>query len=337
MNERIYFIGDVGAADFTGEAPLVSAVKRLVADSTVADTLIMLGDNLYPKGLPPEGRKLRPNYEAVLRAQLQVLESFKGRLIYLLGNHDWNKGKANGLQYALAQETFINQFFGRQVVYPKDCSPGPDVVELNNKQVLLLLNTQWWVQPGARSVSAQYQKRSTHAPAFFAAMEELLQTYQTRQVIIVGHHPLLSNAMHGGKFELWQHIFPLRTLHKHFWLPLPGAGSLFPLYRKYIGTREDISHRLYKVFRRQQMELLNRHNGIIYVSGHDHNLQYFRHKYNHFVVSGAGSKIAYVRSGGRSAFVKAAPGFVELLNGARLVFHYFEDMVWQQHAIILDK
>ena len=104
-------------------------------------------------------------------------------------------------------------------------------------------------------------------------------------------------------------------------LPLPVAGSVYPVYRKYFGAYEDMSHPRYRRMRKKLLRLLHNHQNIIYVAGHDHNLQYFPVKGNHYLVSGSGSKTAFVKKGGKAAFTHEHKGFF-------VVDYYCKEEVW---------
>jgi hypothetical protein len=131
-------------------------------------------------------------------------------------------------------------------------------------------------------------------------------------VLVAAHHPLYSNALHGGKFTIKQHIFPLTAAHKRFYIPLPIFGSLYPFYRKLYGAHEDMSHGKYKKLRKRLLRIMNRYSNVIYVAGHDHNLQHFEVQHNHYIVSGSGSKTAFVKKGGKATFTLEELGFFVL-------------------------
>jgi hypothetical protein len=53
---------------------------------------------------------------------------------------------------------------------------------------------------------------------------------------------------------------------------------------------QDIPQPRYKRIRNRILKVLNKYENLIYVSGHDHNLQYLKKEKNHYLVSGSGSK-----------------------------------------------
>ena len=104
------------------------------------------------------------------------------------------------------------------------------------------------------------------------------------------HHPLHTNGPHGGKFSLKQHIFPLTDLRKNLYIPLPGLGTAFQFLRATVGSREDTAHPQARALKKTLEASARKNGSFIFVSGHEHNLQYFGVDGQSFVVSGAGSK-----------------------------------------------
>jgi len=101
-------------------------------------------------------------------------------------------------------------------------------------------------------------------------------------------------------------------VYKRAYVPLPLIGSLLPLYRKLVGAEEDMAHPRYRKMRRRLLRVLRQFPNIVYAAGHDHNLQYFERHGGHYLVSGAGSKTAFVQKGGSATFVHEHTGFFSL-------------------------
>ncbi|QNF35030.1 metallophosphoesterase [Adhaeribacter swui] len=318
----ICLVGDTGNITDPVHDPVANLINTWLNENATNGTLIFLGDNVYPIGLPPVGHKTRAIAEKRLKAQLDLVREYTGQVFFISGNHDWNKGRSNGLEYVLRQEEYITKYLNRPHCYlPSGGCPGPVVRHLSEGVMLIFINTQWWVQKGIRPIGKTYNCSTESEADFFRQLEDLLQLYPHKQIVIAAHHPLYSNAMHGGKFTLKQHVFPLTAAHKKFYVPLPLAGSIYPVYRKLYGPEEDMSNPRYRRLRKRLLRLFHQHKNIVYASGHDHNLQYFAIKNNHYLVSGSGSKTAFVQSGGRATFVHENKGF--------FVLDYFEpDNIW---------
>lgn len=306
----VVLIGDTGAIATDGSDPVLLLLQGWLKTANENSRVIFLGDNVYPVGIPPETHRHYQRSVERLETQLGLFQNFPGKVTFLSGNHDWNKGRPDGYTYLVRQEAFVRSKLAYPEAYmPANGCPGPVTEQLAPGILLVVLNTQWWVQHGVRPIGAQYGCGQESSEQVFEDLEKILHENRHQRVLIAAHHPLYSNAMHGGKFTVKQHLFPLTAAHKKFYLPLPGAGSFYPLYRRYIGAREDMSHPRYRILRKRLLRLFKQHQNLIYAAGHDHNLQYFNYRQNHYLVSGAGSKTAYVKKGGRATFTHEHKGF----------------------------
>ncbi|MBR7951753.1 metallophosphoesterase [Microvirga sp. STR05] len=301
---RVALLGDPGAVATDGTDAILKLLTHWQQETQAEGTIVLLGDNVYPTGLPAPEHTGRAAAEKRLNTLLAALGTFSGRVILLSGNHDWNKGRPDGYEYLLRQEAYVAEHLPTAFYLPPGGTPGPTSIQLAEGLVLIVLNTQWWVQQGARP---------PHDPKEpFRKLRKLLNENRHQRVVVVGHHPLYSNALHGGKFTAKQHVFPLTTVYKRAYVPLPFVGSLLPLYRKLVGAAEDMAHPRYRKMRRRLLRVLHEYPNLIYAAGHDHNLQYFERSGSHFLVSGAGSKTAFVQKGGQATFVHEHTGFFSL-------------------------
>ncbi len=314
--------GDIGALATDGTDPVLHMLEAWQQEAGALGTVVFLGDNIYPVGLPPVGHRHRIVAEKRLSVLLTQVQHFAGRAIFLSGNHDWNKGRKDGFAQMLRQEKYVKEYSGPTTQYmPENGCPGPVVVQLAAGLLLLIINTQWWVQNGEKPLGSTYGCPYNHIDEFFAALNKVLQANQHQRIVVAAHHPLYSNAVHGGKFTIKQHVFPLTTANKRFLVPLPILGSLYPFYRKFFGAGEDMSHRKYKKMRKRLLRIFNRYTNIIYVAGHDHNLQHFEVRGNHYMVSGSASKTAFVKKGGKVTFALEETGFF-------ILQYYSNGQVW---------
>jgi hypothetical protein len=154
---------------------------------------------------------------------------------------------------------------------------------------------------------------------FFTELEKILERNKEKKIIVIGHHPMYSQAYHGGHFNMKQHLFPLTEVNEKLYIPLPLLGSIYPMYRKFIGSREDMAHPKYKSMRKRLIDIFCKYDNLIYAAGHDHNLQYLQEHKQHYIISGAGCKINYVKHGKGAQFTHAHKGFFRLdyfTNGA---------------------
>lgn len=310
---EVFLIGDTGSIT-RGQPDRVFEALRAQVDPKKDSAIIFLGDNIYPRGMPAPNHILRKDAEAVIEAHQHALEGYHGRILFLSGNHDWNNGREDGYQYVLQQEKYLKELFGdRGGMFPSKGHPGPTVFNLSPSVTIVMINTQWWMQGEVRLLKEEFGGYNAMEEKFFEDLNEALNAHQGKHILLAGHHPLYSYSSHGGRFKLKHHLFPFTIYDRGVYIPLPFIGSLLPLYRKYLGHKEDMSHPRYRNFRKGLKEIFAKHHNLIYASGHEHNLQYICKNGNHFIVSGAGSKIKYViHSGKNLEFGIKSKGFFKL-------------------------
>jgi len=297
---EVFLIGDTGDISRSKPDPLLETLKAHFnpeEDSAV----VFLGDNIYPRGLPDKKNILRKDAENTLKKYYETLKDYQGKLVFIAGNHDWNKGRKDGHEYVIRQEKYLQRLFeGRNIFLPSNGCPGPVEIKVNELLTIAALDTQWWMQRGFRPIGSRCGCRIETEEQFYDELRGILERNKEKFMLVIGHHPVYSYSIHGGSFKLKHHIFPLTIYDKDAWIPLPVIGSLLPLYRKFLGAREDMAHPRYRRLRRKLKQLFSEYPNLIYASGHEHNLQYIHKANNHFIVSGSGSKTKYVIQSGRN-------------------------------------
>ncbi|UXX80572.1 metallophosphoesterase [Reichenbachiella carrageenanivorans] len=308
---QVFLIGDAGEPKRATEN--LSSLKEQLQSAGKNATLIFLGDNIYPKGLPPKEHPGRKEAEEKLKLQLDITKKFEGRTIVIPGNHDWEKGRKEGWKYVNEQERFVKEYFdSKKVFYPKDGHPGPEEIKLAEGLYLIVFDMQW--------ILHAWEKPLEHDPLekmlpldVIMDITSLLEEHKNDHVILASHHPLYSYGAHGGKFPLKTHLFPLTELNENLYVPLPVVGSIYPAYRATAGSIQDIPHPEYKTIRNTLEHFLKQYPNVVYVAGHEHSLQHIQKDGVNYVVSGSGSKATYLKENGEYlAFGKSIVGFGKL-------------------------
>ena len=92
----VFLIGDAGEPSIINSPQinsLGSQLKKMGSNSSI----VFLGDNIYPRGMPSEDEKYRTTAEAIIEGQLVIAKNYDGNVFVIPGNHDWDKGKRNGV------------------------------------------------------------------------------------------------------------------------------------------------------------------------------------------------------------------------------------------------
>ena len=318
----LYLIGDVGDDITKSEPVLKSLHNRLQSDNNANTGVAFLGDNLYPAGLRKKNNKFRAQDERRLDVQINAVKDFNGDILFIPGNHDWAEQAHNGEKRIKRQEKYIqNKLMSKNVFRPSHGCPGPEVIKVSDDLVIIILDTQWWLHKHGKPKGEKDGCEVSNTDELMVAFKEALKKNRSKNIVVLGHHPLVSNGSHGGYFPTKDHIFPLAKLNKNFYLPLPGLGSIYPVYRKYIGHNQDIAHPVYADMVKKLKAAINEYDNVIYAAGHEHNLQYIQQDNAHYVISGSGSKTTYVRHNKRLRYGAKKTGYTRL-------YHYENGEMW---------
>ena len=336
----VFLIGDVGnpiLADKGGE-PSLNFMRQQMLRAGSKSAVVYLGDNIYNQGMPPEGKYDRKTAEARLNAQLDVLKGYQGEKYMVPGNHDWIQGYKGGLAQVIREQVYAEHYLAQDsaefaytgdFLVPRDGCPGPYEIRLRDDLVMIALNSQWFItdqanRPFGSACGADNEEE------VYAQLDEVLKRNQDKHILIVTHHPLFSDGIHGGYFTFADHVFPLSIVAKYAFVPLPIIGSIYPLAREYGGIAQDISYPAYQDYKKNLLALFAKYPNVIYANGHEHNLQYYDEvtTKSHFITSGSGCKTQHVKpgKGGDALFSDKEKGLARL--------NYYDDgQVWVEYFI----
>ncbi len=320
VERRLIVFGDAGEINTKQHFLIQKAQDLLLREKT---TVFFVGDNIYPFGMAltaPENEETAN----ILRSQYEGFRRLGAPVYFLAGNHDWDKSKEEGLAKVKAQGQFLkNQGDSDLQLVPEAGTLGPKAIQLSENLVVITYDSEFWLFPHhGRSIDQdkiQFEKE----------LKELLALYQDKRVIMMSHHPMLTFGEHALKYTWKDHVFPLTRLWKGAYVPLPGLGSLYPLFRSTVlASPEDIKHPAYADLRSRVLEICKDHPNLIYVAGHDHGLQYIVKDSLYQVVSGSGAKTSEIRKDKTLKYRYNKQGFCVLDcldNGAIAVQFYIDE------------
>ncbi len=302
--QTIYFIGDAGKYETTND--ILKRLKTEIENDELS-TVVFLGDNIYPQGL--DGKKKSENK---LVAQLSILNNYQGNVFFIPGNHDWKMGKPGGYKVVLRQAEFVENYLNSTLVanknspnfLPANALPGPYDTLIAEGLRMIFIDSQWFLHAQIIHKTGKIGTRKNTKKLFYAALDSSLNAAHKRgeRVVINMHHPIFTNGHHALFNE------PFRTLINY------TPFQIFGLLGLNKAILQDMPQPRYKQMRKQMLQIFDKYNNIVHVSGHDHNIQYFRHNNNHYIISGAGSKLSGLkkkkypdlyRNDSKKGFVKA--------------------------------
>ena len=317
----IFLIGDAGSDAYDGEPVLQELALQSDSLRPVPQYVVFLGDNVYPRGVPPTGHPLRDDAEKKIAAQVLAIRKGSAQGLLVPGNHDWDRQGRDGWNSIRRQDTLVRKFGGDDVrLAPAGGCPGPDVVDLGENVRLIAMDTEWWVHNDVKPYGDTSPCPTRTYDEVTDSLAGALRDKGRRHAIVLSHHPLVSGGIHGGHFTLMDHVFPLRNFKRWMWLPLPVIGSLYPFARQVGISNQDISGKRYGEMRKAFEGTFRKNPPLVVASGHDHDLQVIRGGTPRItnarfqLVSGAGilGHASVVRDIEGSLFKREAAGFMRL-------------------------
>ena len=322
LKHTMYLLGDAGKPTLMGSTPVLRYLRPQLEAESKNSSVLFLGDNIYEYGMPPqEDVEARKQAEININAQLDILNGFQGRPIFVPGNHDWRGWGLSGLK---DQEKYIENYLNTRrgkedkeewenYFLPDDGCSGPSVVELNDNVVVIVIDSQWWLADWDEEPKMNEGCEARNRASFKFIFENVIRKYRNKNVVIAMHHPMYTYGPHGGGFSTKQHFFPLTDINKKLYIPLPVIGTLGVLYRTNIGSKQDVAHPDYKALHAALLAATKKNGRFIFASGHEHALEYIENENQHFIVSGSGAKNSPLRLGKGAEYVSGAPGYNKLL------------------------
>lgn len=318
QTHTVYFIGDAGKDPQPGKVLRVLQ-KHLERDSN--STVVFLGDNCYPKGINTKDLEV-VNYPYAhadaknLVSQLSILKKYLGYVFFVPGNHDWKAQKRHEAIRSIKNEelvisayisdsTHVRNKREHKAVFVWGGEENKEKVvvhDLTDRLSVFLFDSQFYFQS---QKGWSRKEKKLHFNDLIDQLDSLMskKEQEGKKLIIASHHPIFTNGSHSRYRQ------PLRFIFN--WTPLYLLGKLG--INRWLS--QDIDQPFYSYYREKFLTLLEKHSGVYFLAGHDHNLQYITETDDHHLVSGAGSKSNKLRKRKRfdAAFMTdQKKGFVKL-------------------------
>ena len=267
VETTLFLIGDAGEPDPRERELALDSMAAQAALAPQRSIVVFLGDNVYPDGIPEEGRAEYADSRRRLQAQVDAVPR-GARGIFVPGNHDWGGMGPFGLYAVRLEERMIaSMAAGRDIrLIPSNGCPGPVAVDVGRLK-LILLDTQWWLHSYIVR-DADSKCVTTTAGVTAALREEVRKKLPGGVTIVAGHHPLMTGGVHGGY-----------------------CGITGP-FRRFGGAAQDILSGLNRRMRDSVESAFTAQPPLAFVAGHDHSLQVLKGgpSVRYILVSGAGSQ-----------------------------------------------
>ena len=253
ISKTLFFTANTGFKKKSASKEVLQAITKASQNSENA-SFILIG-NLTPKGgFPPDNDdKKRDEIKDYLTEELlNPLADFNGNLIFGPGVNEWNK---EGHENIDDMESFL-QDNSNSDFWPNDgCASENE--SLSDEVELVMVDSQWFLEDWNEHPYINNKCDIKTREQFFVEFKDDIKDAQGKTVIVVVHHPIMSSS----KLGLFERM----------------GGFTSQSY--YSVERQELAGR---------METLARQfEDVIFVSGHDKNLQYLEDDGIPQIISGA--------------------------------------------------
>ncbi|WP_046756292.1 metallophosphoesterase [Kordia jejudonensis] len=298
IKHSFYLIGDAGNSALGKKAIALQMMEKELQKASKNSTAIFLGDNIYPLGLPKKSNKKREFAAHQLDAQTSIVKNFEGETIFIPGNHDWY---SKGLEGLKRQEKYIEDILGKNTFLPENGCPI-EKIHISDDIELILIDTQWYITNWDYHPTMNDDCQIKTRTKFLEEYSSLVKKARGKTTIVALHHPMYTYGPHNAQYTFNTHMSPV-----------PILGTIKNLVRSTSGTANvDQSNKRYNELRKRIITLSQENDKVIFVSGHEHSLQYIVEDNLRQIVSGSGAKMSGTRRVGGAKFTYGTYGFARL-------------------------
>lgn len=293
-----FLVGDAGNVVFKDTINDSNSLVNNLNSANKNSTFLFLGDNIYPAGMPKTNDNKRNEAEKKLQNQIDFASSFKGKTIFIPGNHDWYSNGNEGLK---RQQEFVEGKLGKKSFLPKNGCPI-ESIDITDDITLIIVDSQWYITNWDNHPTINENCEIKTRNQFLDEFRSEIKKARGKTTIVAIHHPMFTNGPHGGKYSFKSHM-----------TPLPILGSLKNLLRKTTGiSNADIQNTHYNELKKYLTAAAQQNDNVIFVSGHDHSLQYIVKENIPQIISGSGSKLEPVKNTAGGIYAHSVNGYAVL-------------------------
>ncbi|MDW5289903.1 metallophosphoesterase [Formosa sp. PL04] len=294
---NLFLVGDAGKPENDHAPKALLEIQKQFALADKEDFLFFLGDNIYPKGFPDKGEKGHKAAKKAMELQLEVAENFPGSVYVIPGNHDWY----SGLKGLKRQEKLVEDALGKNTFKPEN-GCGIERININDDVVLILVDSQWYITNWNNYPTINDDCEIKTRDQFLEEFRSEIKKARGKTTIVAIHHPMFSNGPHNGQYTFGDYM-----------KPLPVLGNVKNILRTTSGiSNADMSNWFYNDLRKNLIAAAQQNDNVVFISGHEHSLQFIQSENLTQIISGSGSKTTGVRPRRDDQFGLGANGYAVL-------------------------
>ena len=298
----VFLLGNTAQGDVP--TARLQQLRQVLEQQKTPFTVVHLGDIVGNEGLAAK-KDTALSVQAKSRADAFVglVKGLPlGKIYFVPGDKDWANSGRQGLKAVRRLEKYIEkQLPGQNAFVPTNGCPGPEVVDVAPLVRLVALNTPWFTHPYDRPEAPDTDCKTLTKEEFREQLQDIIDDTKGKNLLLVGHHPVVTNGVYGGHEPLSRHLAP------------PVLGTLYAAYRQNVGTARDLANVRYQELQKELLGNTLRSNpGVVYAASHDYSLQLTPFQGSYHLVAGSFVQSQHVGANGQSLYNEKAEGYATL-------------------------
>jgi len=218
----------------------------------------------------------KSEFKNSIKKQLEAVQKLGKNVIFMPGNHEW---ALNGHRGVSDIEKYI-QKNSKAKFYPDDSAPIKHH-NLSENIVLISVDSQWFLQDWNNDTYINEDTAIKNRTLFFLEFQNRIKKAQGKLVLVAIHHPIETKTRQGFIGDI--------------------AGF----------SKQDFQNKQYTHLRNRLKTIARSADHVIFLSGHDKNLQYLN---NHVpqIISGAAGSLDKTKKAEEGTFTSSENGYSRL-------------------------
>jgi hypothetical protein len=264
----------IGNGGGPGNNTALTAMGNALKNEGKNTTVLFLGNNASPGGFDKDN----PLAVANINEQAAVVNGFAGNVVFIPGASDWENG-AKGLK---KQQEYITGLLNDKAFRPKD-GCGLEKIKINSETDLLVLDSEWALMNWDKVPNLNDDCEIRTKNAFYAEVEHEIVKSEGKTVIIAVYHPIATYGKYGNTY----------------------AFGINP---------QQINNKYYRDFSDKLLTIAQRFRNVVFVSGHENNMQYIVQNDIPVIIAGSGKSASGGGKGPNTKFSAEETGFSKITS-----------------------
>ena len=271
-SHSFYATGNLGTSNNNANNSVVTALSKAMKNDSDA-TLLLLGNNASNSGFSEKSTAGELNIDSYAN----LLKPFSNRMRFIPGYSDWKAG-LKGLK---AQEDYLEGIFDNKDVFQPEKGCPIEKIEINDDIDLLILDSQWAISDWDNIPNINDHCDIKNKTEFYVEVEHEIVKSQGKTVLIAVYHPIATYGKYGNALSF-------------------GINH------------QNLNNKYYKEYSERLLTIAQQSTNVVFLSGHEQNMQFIVDKKIPVIISGAGGEIEKAKKGLKSKVALNENGFTKI-------------------------